>query len=242
MTKLTVLHLSDTHGFHEGKCERAVLEMIEKFNVDVVVHSGDFMRHSMKFQELVDIFDFLKSLPVEHKILVPGNHDVWCEQLEQNEYLRHATVPDDIHLLINEEVVIDGIKFWGSPYTPWYYDWAFQLHEHEAEALWPTIPDDTDVLITHGPAKFILDDMFADNELKRQRIQERSKKPYLSALGCKYLAKRVKELEHLRAHLFGHIHGGYGRDESHGYVALNSSIMNEQYAVVNKPQVVVIKK
>lgn len=108
--------------------------------------------------------------------------------------------------------------------------------------MWPTIPDDTDVLITHGPAKFILDDMYGDNELKRQRMAERQTKPYLSALGCKHLAKRVKELEHLKAHLFGHIHGGYGRDESHGYVALNSSIMNEQYAVVNKPQVVVIKK
>lgn len=224
---MKILHLSDTHGLHEGQCERWVKELIEEYQPNVIVHSGDFMRHAMKFQDIQDFFEWFLSLPVEHKILVAGNHDMWLEQLENNEYLRQATVPDDLHLLINEEVIIDGIKFWGSPYTPWFYDWGFQLHEHEAEALWPTIPDDVDVLITHGPAHEVLDDMYAQDEADKRT----------SALGCPYLTKRLKELKHLKAHLFGHIHGGYGRDESRGYVALNSAILNENYRPTNKPQI-----
>lgn len=242
MTKLKAVHASDTHGFHLGKYEHWIAEKVEEHQPDLFIHSGDFMRHSMKYDELKDFIKWVMDLPFEHKIIVPGNHDVWCENLENNEYMRNELLPEGLHFLINESAEINGFKSWGSPYTSWYYDWGFQLNEHGAEALWPTIPDDTELLVTHGPAKHILDDMYANNELKRQRMAGRKTKDSLSALGCKYLAKRLPELEQLKAHCFGHIHGAYGCDNSHGYVALNSAAMNEIYALTQKPQYFEIEK
>lgn len=235
---MKIIHISDTHGFHES-IDYFLEKMIEEHQPDVLVHSGDFMRYSKKHQDLEDILQWMQGMDVPHKILVPGNHDVWCEQLEHDNELRQSTIPSDIHLLINEELVIDGVKFWGSPYTPEFMSWGFQLNEREAEELWSTIPDDTNILITHGPAQHVLDDKHAENlwgvtvcEDNRKIIEKEF------ALGCKYLTQRIQGLKQLKGHLFGHIHESYGRNESHGYIALNSSILNGDYEVKNRPQII----
>jgi hypothetical protein len=44
-----------------------------------------------------------------------------------------------------------GYKFYGSPYTPAFCEWAFQLNETDAIEKWKKIPEDTEILITHGP-------------------------------------------------------------------------------------------
>lgn len=222
---MKIVHLSDTHGWHEGRVTSWLEEIIERDKPDVIVHSGDFMKYAMKYQDFEDFINWFKKLPFQHKILVPGNHDMWTEPLEYDTFLKGEFVPKDIHLLICESVVIDGVKFYGSPYTPAFRDWGFQLKLHEQQVHWKDIPDKTDVLITHGPAKGILDCINIGNGLPKE------------GLGCEYLTKKIGDLN-LQAHLFGHIHGGYGRTEENGYVALNSAILNENYKVQNKPQVV----
>ncbi|MBD3612812.1 MAG: metallophosphoesterase [Hydrogenovibrio crunogenus] len=240
---MKIAHISDTHGCQpnllwsptcSNQAQATGLDLlINKFgDIDVLVHSGDFMAHSLCENELKNFIEWFDSLPFKHKILVPGNHDILCEEFQNKPEQRDKFFPKGMHLLINESVEIDGIKFWGSPYTPWFHDWGFQLHQHEAETLWPKIPDDVDVLITHGPAKGILDDLYAENK----------EDPRISSVGCPFLLKRINELDTLKAHLFGHIHGGYGRSEQNGYVALNSAIMNERYAPDNLPQYLEITK
>ncbi|WP_028486830.1 metallophosphoesterase family protein [Thiomicrorhabdus chilensis] len=238
---MKIVHLSDTHGWHkDSKCEEWLEEIAKEHQPQVVIHSGDFMRHSMSSRDLNDFLDWFEELPFEHKILVPGNHDRFCEQFETDKDFRYMVIPDEVHLLINESIEINGVKFWGSPYTPEFHNWGFQLDKGEELEHWNKIPVDADVLITHGPAKFILDDKYAEFSIGRKRRKE-SSEFYESALGCPFLAERIKELNKLQAHLFGHIHGGYGRDDSHGYVALNSSLMNEDYSLKNQPQVVSVK-
>ncbi len=136
-------------------------------------------------------------------------------------YLRNAVVPDNIHLLIADSLEINGVKFYGSSYTPEFNDWAFQLYGEEGKAHWSEIPDDTDVLVTHGPALGTLDETgVIDNP---------------GNIGCLYLRERIVELA-IKAHLFGHIHGGYGKHSS-DYLALNSAVLSERYKVINRPQV-----
>ena len=55
-------------------------------------------------------------------------------------------------------IEIDGVRFWGSPWTPNFMDWAFMLDRDELlYQKWKAIPEHTDVLITHGPPKGIGD-------------------------------------------------------------------------------------
>jgi Icc-related predicted phosphoesterase len=224
---MKIAHTSDSHGQHKGTLEAWLKELSEQEDPPkVLVHSGDFMRHSLRPDDILEFIDWFIRQPFEHKILIPGNHDRWCEQFEKNESLRNEAIPDGLHFLINEEVIIDGFKFWGSPYTPEFNNWAFQLYGDEGVKLWESIPDDTDVLITHGPQKGILD---TTGEVSNPGNK-----------GCEHLSERIKELD-IKAHLFGHIHGGYGIDDSNGDVLLNSSLLNERYEATNRPQVCEIK-
>ena len=232
---MKILHLSDTHGFNDRihRLDCWIHAIIDEYKPDVLIHSGDFMRHAMKYRDLVEFFDWIKWFDVKHKIIVPGNHDMWCKNLEGNDYLRNVVVPRNIDLLINEELVISGVKFWGSPYTPAFENWGFQLYKEDGKDLWATIPDDVNVLVTHGPAHGVLD-RIDGNSLLSRTVGPGSRDPHL---GCPFLRDRIKELNNLKAHCFGHIHGGYGSDESNGYLSLNSAVLTEEYKVKNFPQV-----
>jgi len=59
--------------------------------------------------------------------------------------LRNCTYLED------SGTVINGIRIWGSPWQPWFCDWAFNVERGELMKYWKLIPTDTDVLMTHGP-------------------------------------------------------------------------------------------
>ena len=77
------------------------------------------------------------------------------------------------------------------------------------------VPEDTDILITHGPPKFILD-----------------KCP--ESVGCEALLRRVKKIQP-KIHCFGHIHEGHGYVKHWNTQFINASIMNKKYKPTNKP-------
>lgn len=215
---MLIVHLSDTHGNYE-----LLSPYLKGLEADVIVHSGDFTHRARDWNEIFHFLKWFNALPFKHKIIVPGNHHLAFEELQRNAHLRSTNIPKGIHLLMNEAIVIEDLKFYGSPYTPAFNDWGFQLRgEREAKACWQKIPEDTDVLITHGPAKGVLDQtrVFGQNE----------------HLGCPHLTKRIWQL-HLKAHLFGHIHGGYGRKKVGNYTALNSAVLTENYQLKNAPQI-----
>lgn len=87
---------------------------------------------------------------------------------------------------------------------------------------WDLIPDDVDVLITHGPAVGILD-----------KIMDGSN------VGCEELIKAIKRIKP-KYHLCGHIHEGYGVTELDGCTHINASITTERYIPTNKPVVFTI--
>jgi Icc-related predicted phosphoesterase len=131
---------------------------IEKFkDVDVVVHSGDSSNYKdvvRNEQEVRNFIEWYKNIPVKHKIYVAGNHDTSIE--------RNRVTPADFHTnriiyLENAATIIDGIKFWGSPHTPTFGDWAFMKKRETISRIWEHIPTDTDVLIVHGPPKGVRD-------------------------------------------------------------------------------------
>lgn len=170
---MKIVHISDSHGKHIG---------LKLPKGEVLIHSGDFCEYGID-AEISAFLDWFREQPFENKILIAGNHDSDLAECQGFESLQFNL--DGIHYLNHSDVIIDGVKFFGSPKSPSQFGGAFTYWPGDED--WSKIPSDTDVLITHGPPKSIFDD----------------------GLGCDSLASKVKELS-LKAHCFGHIHQAKG--------------------------------
>jgi len=127
--------ISDSHGFH------ADLTVPEG---DILVHAGDLTMRG-RLDELREANRWLACLPHPFKIAIAGNHD-FCFEEEPEEARRILTAA--IYLQ-DDAVEVGGLRFWGSPWQPWFYDWAFNLKRGPAlEEKWALIPEGLDVLVT----------------------------------------------------------------------------------------------
>jgi Icc-related predicted phosphoesterase len=183
---MRIWHISDTHTFH------TMLEV--PTDIDMVIFSGDCSNPKDPFAnepEVRDFIDWYSTLPVKHKIFVAGNHDT---SIEKRLVTKYDFMNAGIIYLENEDVIIDGIKIFGSPHTPTFgYGWAFNKDRTKLDRIWRNIIDtDVDIVINHGPPKGIL-----DLSLDRNGNLERC--------GDKSLLNRLMEVNP-KLCLFGHIH------------------------------------
>jgi Icc-related predicted phosphoesterase len=209
---------SDTHAHHRT---------VKVPDADVVIFAGDFMTSGYRHSEVKDFGEWFSNLPHKYKILVAGNHD---RMVESDKSYCLSKFSSDVIYLEDSEIVINGVKFWGSPYQPWFYNWAFNVHRGDPiKEHWYKIPADTDVLITHGPPWGILDQSYPYSSSPSEHV------------GCEELGKQFSRINP-KVHIFGHIHGSYGntkcfahRDYTDFY---NVAICDEQYRPVNKPVII----
>ncbi len=203
MNMISLVLMSDTHGRHRD---------VQVPAGDLLVHAGDFTFFNGNTFAIRDFNDWLGQLPHRNKVLIPGNHDSGFVDSAFRELITEAT------LLINEGTVIEGLRIWGSPVTP--NDWgAFGPGTaQEREDLFAQIPQGTDVLITHGPPRGIL-----DSPSRQKRSQ-----------GCDQLLAAVRRVRpHL--HVFGHIHQQYGKLHSDGTLFVNAALAGLDYTVTKRP-------
>lgn len=198
---MKIVCISDTHGLHN---------QVKVPDGDLLIHAGD-LTNSGTYKEAISALNWISNLPHKHKVVIAGNHDFCFEK-------GSMPIPDGVTYLENSGVEIEGFKIWGSPITPWFRDWAFNRHRgEEIKKYWDMIPDDTNILITHGPPEG-----FGDMNLEGKTV------------GCKDLLFRIEQLNDLNLHIFGHIHEGYG---NYGFFGgfINACVVNRFYQVVNKP-------
>mmetsp|Transcript_16348 Transcript_16348/g.42125 ORF Transcript_16348/g.42125 Transcript_16348/m.42125 type:complete len:213 (-) Transcript_16348:188-826(-) len=180
-----VVVISDTHNGHR---------QLDVPDGDLLIHCGD-MTNRGSAPELREVDAWLGSLPHKHKLVICGNMDQRMESLASAE-ARQSFLPS-ARYLEDEAVEVEGLKVYGSPFTPKFCG-AFQLRsEDEAREKWAAIPDGLDILVTHGPPQGILDNVRRDVHA-----------------GCVALMDRVRDAKP-RYHLFGHIHeqGGHQVEE-----------------------------
>ena len=197
---------------------------------DTLVITGDICpvtNHEVYYQKkwiYNDFIPYLESLKHPNKIFIFGNHD-FCGQLKQFVAKTHSDCESKgITLLHDSEAVIDGLKFYGTPFTPWFYNWAFNLYEEQLRKVYDKIPKDTNVLLTHGPPKYVLDLNCAGGE----------------HCGSACLLDIIQhDLKELKLSVFGHIHEPYGIVLGTP-IYVNASILNDEYIVKNPPIVVEI--
>ena len=213
---MRIVCISDTHGvFYKALPEG-----------DVLIHAGDFSRRSI-LEEVDEFAEWLAEQPHAHKIVVAGNHDVAFER-DPEEARKRLLIDDSITYLQDSGMEIDGVKFWGSPWQPEFYDWAFNLPRGKAlDQKWKLIPKDTDVLITHGPPFGFLDEC---PHFRWRHVKEK--------VGCRELARHVQERVQPKLHVFGHIHESAGVQELDGTLYINACTMDGRYMPVHRPHIV----
>jgi Icc-related predicted phosphoesterase len=192
--RVRLLHISDTHSMH-GQIE----EQHPMPEADVLIHTGDFTDCGSA-REIEDFNRWLGEIKEQkgykHIIVIFGNHE-WerpmkfsCSTREYaKQMLPNATV------LEHEEVEACGIRIYGSAWCPLHRAGCQDGVAHRFDE----IPDDVDILLTHGAAHGIFDRLeggwghWGSSETLRTHIE------------------RAKP----KVHLFGHIHeqrGTWSRD------------------------------
>lgn len=184
---MKIAALSDTHGAHK---------FIQKYpEADIFVYAGDISCHG-NLKEITSFVEWYKRLPYKKKILIAGNHD-WALYHDRNLGPCLFNEPGRSYYLDNSHIEIEGINFYGSPFTPEFSKWAFMLDEDKLVRIWQHIPRPCDVLITHGPPLAIQDKTFDGR-----------------AAGSGSLLDRILHLKP-QLHIFGHIHEARGQQTFH---------------------------
>lgn len=189
---MRIICIADTHELHR---------QLEVPAGDLLIHAGDFTVFSEQPSKYREFDQWLGSLPHTHKIVVPGNHEFFLEEP------RHWAIIKNANLLVDSGVEVAGLRIWGSPVTP-LYGGAFGMSSSaDRKRHWAKVPDDTDILITHGPPFGIL-----DHASGSQRYE-----------GCPELLEAVLRIEP-RLHVFGHIHYGYGTHPTKDTLFVNAAV------------------
>jgi len=208
--KKKIVTISDTHSLHN---------QVNIPDGDILLCAGDITNKG-DLSDVTRFNYFLSGLPHKHKVSIAGNHDFCFEDGRKDHARKDLSVCE---YLCDEWVNVDGLKIYGSPWQPWFYDWAFNLQRgQELKEKWAMIPDDTDILITHGPPMGILDYTLMDKK----------------NVGCQDLLDRINEIKP-KLHLFGHIHEGYGTDKIGETLFVNASTCTLRYQPINKPIVII---
>lgn len=177
---------------------------------DLLIVAGD-LTASNKLDQYEKFFEWLHRQNYKKKVFICGNHDGLS--MSQFDWF-------DAEYLQDSGTTFEGLKIWGSPWTPAFMRWHFMKHTRaELKEVWDKIPLDTDILVTHGPQWGVLD---INNEGR--------------GCGCVDLGDKIDLMPNLKLHVFGHIHEAYGHGYTDGkYMSVNASIMDQVYDPVNKP-------
>lgn len=214
---MRIAGISDTHTWHY-----IITNDIPEARV--LVFAGDCTSTG----DLWDLNEFcmwMAQFEHEYKIFVAGNHDR-CFTDERRKYALNILKRWNIIYLEDDFITVEGFKIYGSPWKPTWKGRAmgFTLMRRSLELAekWALIPNDIDVLITHTPPYDILDYGYG-------RVGN----------GCEILGRKILGFPQLKAHIFGHIHEGYGIIDKKFY---NVSICTREPRPENRPTLIEVFK
>ena len=210
MEKLIIDLLSDTHNQHQKfKCDGG----------NILIHAGDATLRGTEV-EILTFLDWFAKQDYDHLVFVPGNHDWGFERMPA--LMAQHCQDRNIILLNDSGVELEGVKIWGSPVQPWFHSWAFNRDRgEEIKHHWDMIPDDTELLITHGPPAGFLDVVSYANGTPKERV------------GCQDLMDKILKSQ-VKLHVFGHIHEARGVAYVGPTTFVNASCLDRMYYPASK--------
>ena len=246
--------ISDTHNHHEK---------IQLPEADILIHAGDFTNRGT-LQESAAFFNwFGDQKQFKARICIAGNHEI-LSQKDPN--LFKSCIPSNVTYLRDSGIEFEGLKIYGTPWQPFFYDWAWNGLEDRPgkglayeggpgkglayvggpgkglayvggpgkgaqpdrdhpllEEVYGRIPDDTQILICHGPPRYGKLDQTGHTKV-----------------GSITLMDRIQKLYELELVVAGHCHDGYGIENYHGIRLVNAALCDEFNGLVKQPIVVEI--
>jgi Icc-related predicted phosphoesterase len=207
---MKLLAISDLHGFLPDvpPCDLLLIAGdITPVRDHSIAHQAEWLDTTFRF--------WLESVPARKIVGVAGNHDFIFQEAPHR-------VPRDLRwtYLQDSGTEWEGLRFWGTPWQPWFYDWAFNLYEPDLVAKWALIPAETDILVLHAPPYG-----YGDGVPERGGVRR---------TGSPSLLKRIEEIAP-RVVVFGHIHEGRGEWRLGKTVLANVTVVDERYDHVYPP-------
>tara|TARA_R110002094_G_scaffold1901_6_gene8007 strand:+ start:3588 stop:4286 length:699 start_codon:yes stop_codon:yes gene_type:complete len=225
---MKICAISDTHTHHNK---------VEVPECDILIHAGD-ATHRGGTKDTAKFVNWLAAQDqAKHKVFIAGNHD-FMPQTDPGQFY-NLLDELDINYLEDSYVELEGLNIYGTPWTPYFCDWAFNgLEERGIDGymyqggpgpmnpsnkyqhlkdVYAKIPDDTDVLICHGPPAGIGISTTEEG----------------TEVGSFELLHRALDLKNLKLGICGHIHEGRGHSYINEAYWYNVSTCNRAYKAVN---------
>jgi len=216
--KVRIVVVSDTHHLHR--------EIPLYPHADIFIHCGDFT-HKRDWKgdtsrcpnSLKDFNNWLGDLPYKYKIVIAGNHEIGFNNWTKEEI--RAKLSNAMYLQ-DEEVTIEGIKFYGTPWTT-SSNMGFSISHKHITDKWKNIPLDTDILISHLPPHNILDLAYSDRGTSGTCTVCGATHPHHSHWGDENLRDSILNKIKPKVHLFGHNHDENGHTTIGSVTFINSA-------------------
>lgn len=197
---------------------------------DLLIVCGDLTARDEDL-EYIAFEEWFEVQPYRRKIIIGGNHDNFLVKYGHNLFL--ATEESQPQYLCDSGIEFEGLKIWGSPWTLTFPGMnprckAFTVDtEEELADKFGMIPDNIDILITHGPPYGILDAVL---DVWSGTVRHTGSNALLNVLD------RLQP----RLNAFGHIHEQGGKQMLYKHsgpntICVNASIVDERYIPTHKP-------
>lgn len=208
---------------------------------DFLIIAGDWSDIYLQrnYKDMMSWLNFfcrwLKLLPVKYVVMIAGNHDFCCQNLQFktdfNNLLSSLSLDNKVFYLERNSIVLEGIKFYGIPHTIGLRGWAY--YTEEPKKVFTIDEDDVDILITHQPP--LLGNLGVITDINH---------PYKGKeCGCKELTDLIYNNK-FKACFCGHIHSGdhkpytFTKADGTSTNIYNVSILDENYYKRYKPLVI----
>lgn len=230
---MKIAFFSDTHTIHERWYSNLREDVRDDFDsADMLIFTGDYS-DTGSYKDTESFCRWFHNRPNRYKIMIAGNHDFFFD----TEISKRNPAPrtnyeieellgryNSIIYLNNSDVTIEDITIWGSPINKWFYDWAFNRHEGaDIKRYWDTIPNNTDILLTHGPSYGVQDLVIRNGT--EEHLGDRDLQDAIERVKPKIFAS-------------GHIHEGYGEEQIGKTLFINSCSLDGKYNPMNDPIIV----
>jgi hypothetical protein len=209
---MKIVAVSDLHGFLPRDVPTC----------DLLLLAGDLCpitNHGVAYQAAWldrELRHWLAGLRARRIVGIAGNHDLIFERAPE-------LVPRDLPWTYLQDAGLEweGLSIWGTPWQPWFCDWAFNGNPERLRRQWALIPQETDILVVHGPPYNYGDGVPEGDGIVRHA-------------GCPLLLERIRAVQP-RLVVFGHIHEGRGDWQLGATRLANVTLLDAAYRLVYEP-------